>query len=164
LNTTPPYNSEVFEYRTYVYAWDDLTGQATDAIFTSAILTTPAVTGVHKVTVDTDGVLVGSGNAYVLFLSTIGLNGAGSSVLLMTEFPGNYNGGRLVYRWDDQDASGWTTTEWSQIADMDLAFEATFSADAAVVPEPITLILLGSGLAGVGALRRRRRLDLLEEA
>jgi hypothetical protein len=45
---------------------------------------------------------------------------------------------------------------WSGDMGGDLAFELLVT-DPAVVPEPVTIVLLGSGLVGIAAARRRRR-------
>jgi hypothetical protein len=69
--------------------------------------------------------------------------------------------------WDAEDVTKWTVQGkrdgdadaarfdcWSGYADCDLGFNPI---DQTVVPEPITIVLLGTGLAGIGAMRARRR-------
>lgn len=62
-------------------------------------------------------------------------------------------------------------TNWNDTAyDSGLAFDGLTvggvpieeGGPGAVVPEPITMILMGTGLAGIGAVRRRRREPLVE--
>jgi hypothetical protein len=151
------------QYRAYVFAWDNTSFRATgDALFTSAIANAPGggTGSYHQVTFNTGGVTVSSGNPYVLFLSTSGLAGSGNTYFGLSN-PGTYEGGGTFYL----NSNAWTTQAWnSQYSYTDLHFEATFSGAPSVVPEPVTMVLLGTGLAGVGALRRRRRSALLNEA
>jgi hypothetical protein len=104
------------------------------------------------VTFETGGIRVTPGQRYVAFLSNAPFwDGIEDNSNLYLQ--GNtYDGGGYV---------GPTTRDFSQIFDvpwrgldpLDLAFTAEFSA----VPEPSTMLLVGSGLAAAAAAKRRRR-------
>ena len=62
-----------------------------------------------------------------------------------------------TYGWHSQDVNGQTCSQWIDSNGNQTQSE---SGDCSVVPEPVTMVLLGSGLAGmggVGLLRRRRK-------
>lgn len=81
--------------------------------------------------------------------STAGYQDAGS---------GNFYAGRFF---GAADANQWVTLTLSPGAISDASSRQYFgvggAAGATVTPEPISMILVGSGLAGIGAVARRRR-------
>lgn len=120
--------------------------------------------------------LVGDGS-YIAFLSISfsspnynnfgGVGGAGFSPMPAVDSGDTIPGGQIQFIYDNGDPSTWTTQQWDSVAILgaiegnDAAFQANFSANAgggpSVVPEPGSLLLLGTGLAGLaGALRRQR--------
>lgn len=82
----------------------------------------------------------------------------------------NLNDPTAVYGWhsqrvDGQDCSLWVSSDGTQTSTTNSAGQDVNCGN--VVPEPITMVLLGSGLAGmggVGVLRRRRKDGDIENA
>lgn len=148
-------------FRAYIFAWDQTLLRATgSALFTSVAMAAPGGTGFQQVFIGTGGVSVLTGNMYVAFLSTSGQAGSGSIPWESTGGDG-YTGGAFVFINNGDDLSAWTNSAWStnwQGPGSDLRFQASFSDGLAVVPEPGSMLLMATGLAGLAAagLRRRR--------
>ena len=141
----------------YVYAWDG--DSATGAQLFASPLVDKSINGFQLVTFDTGGIALTPGATYVLFASTSGLQGSGFGSWGQPQ--GDvYSGGEFAFLNSGTDPSMWTTSAWTTGhlgKAADVAFEATFASRSSSVPEPTSLALVGVAMAGVVALRRRRK-------
>jgi hypothetical protein len=138
------------DFAGYVMAWDG--AKATGTILYGSSMQTITGTGTQRFTFDTGNLPLVSGEEYVAFLSASNFFDGSAAQTEIGGMPQSdtYAGGKYVFQNNGSDTSFWTTQSWGSLGGNDVAFVANF-----VVPEPASLVMLGLGLAAVGAQRRR---------
>jgi len=166
---------EIVNFAAFVMEWDG--AKATGSIlFESVPQATTDPTGriMEQFVFNTGGLSLVSGTQYVAFLNTSNFfDGIADGARVGSPNVDAYGGGEMVILQNGADFSKITTFIWNNIVTsptgnfilgIDAAFVASFSTITDPsdpipdnpIPEPSTLLLLASGLAGLAVWRRRK--------
>ena len=161
------------QFQGYVAAFDPTIGVSRIIganLFTSAVRAGPTTATFTRYDFDVGGLALTPGSTYVAFLSTAGHFGAipldtgmVSWGQIQTAAIDPYPAGHFVFSNNGNDFALLSTLPWTSFDGGDLAFELRFTGgpepSPGVVPEPSTVLLMGTGMGILllGVVRRRRR-------
>lgn len=149
-------NPDNVDFTFYLYEWNGarITGSS---LFTSGMLSTTGSNGYETFTVDTGGVSLSTWTNYAFFISASNFfDNVGGTSSLGGSTDG-YANGNFIYMSNGNNFGMLSTSNWGQLSYIDIASTMNLSSPLSQVPEPSTLLLLGSGLAGAGVLRRLKK-------
>ena len=144
------FSPDPVDFSASIYQWGGTgVGTVGPALYTSSLRTTTnngSAGGYERFDFNTGGVLLVDGVNYIAMLTAVN-DGTQSAAFMAANYTNPYSGGNFVFRF------GFAPL-WFEVP-QDARFEANFSSVGPTAPEPVTLSLLGFGLAGLGARRWR---------
>ena len=157
------YVNDPVHFKAYIYEWSGTMARGS-ALFSSVpqTFTGSAFSSPVEFEFTTGGVPLEVGKTYVAFLSASELFDGKFSTATMPwsgVFGSDvYSGGKFVYYNNGNNFSLLTTETWDGYSGWgDVWFKASLSDGETTVPEPATILFLGSGLLGLIGFRRKLR-------
>lgn len=135
-------NGSAIPFKAYIYSWNgsNITGSA---LFTSGALSVAPTAGAYDPVDVSMNVQLTPGNQYVALFSTVGLAGNIGSARFDLATTASYTSGLFEYNNDNALPPAAGCNPNGNFGD-NLAFSMTFSPPAATVPEPSSVLLLGT--------------------